>query len=74
MKSLFKKKTPVPKSFSKAFFEKYKPLFVKARKELGKDMGNYGAALKIKKDDPKAWNRIMEDVAKDIAANKKKEK
>lgn len=66
------RKTLLPKSFSKAFFEKYKPLFVKARKELGKDMGNYGAALKIKKEDPKAWNRIMADVKRDIEAEKNK--
>lgn len=66
------RKTLLPKSFSKAFFEKYNPLFRKARKDLGHDLGGYAAALKIKKNDPKSWNRIMADVKRDIDAEKKK--
>jgi hypothetical protein len=69
-----KKKMAMPKSFSKAFYEKYRSTFNEARKDLGFKLGGYGALLKIKKDDPKAFNRIMEDTAKKIKQKEKKNK
>jgi hypothetical protein len=65
------KEKTVPKSFSKAFYEKYRPMFAKARKDLGFELGGYAALLKIKKDDPKVFNRIIEDTEKEIKADKK---